>query len=93
MSTEPEQVYVVDRIEGELAILVGDDGSQVDVLLPGLPLPVSEGTVLRVTCDSEGNPDWASASIDEDEAERRKAEAEEILDDLRRRDPGGDIKL
>lgn len=93
MSTERDVYYAVDRFEGSHAVLVGDAGDEVAVSRADLPEGTREGTLLRVSRDASGRPDWASAAIDEAERERRRREAEALLRRLRRRDPGGDIKL
>ena len=58
-----------------------------------LPPRIGEGTILRVRAGQDGQPDWASAEIDKDEEQRRRTEAQETLDELKRGDPGGDITL
>ncbi len=88
----PTEHYSVDRIEGELAILVGDSGEEHSVQLHQLPGGTTEGTVLRVR-DADGRLAWQSAQIDQAEAKRRTQEAEDLLNKLRRRDPGGDVEL
>ena len=93
MPTEREEFYSVDRIEGELAILVGDSGEEHSVQLHQLPGGTTEGTVLRVMRDADGRLAWQSAQIDQAEAKRRTQEAEDLLNKLRRRDPGGDVEL
>lgn len=85
--------YAVDRIEGNIAVIVGDDGTSVDVPRRTLPAGVREGSVLQVQTGMDGSPDWASAALDEAEQERRVKQARETLDRLRKRDPGGDIAL
>ncbi|HMG19648.1 MAG TPA: hypothetical protein VK573_13055 [Gemmatimonadales bacterium] len=52
-----------------------------------------EGSVLRVPLGANGKPDWSSAEIDRDEEERRLKEANDMLDEMKRSDPGGDITL
>ncbi len=89
----PTEHYSVDRIEGEHAILVGDNGEEHSVQLQQLPRETTEGTVLRVMRDADGLLDWQSAQIDQAEAKRRTQEAEDLLNKLRRRDPGGDVDL
>ncbi len=84
--------YVVDRIEGRTAVLMLDTGEEHDVPLRKLPVGTQEGTVLRVDND-DGALNWSSARIDKAETARRKREATDVLHRLRRRDPGGDIKL
>ena len=86
-------VWVVDRVEGSLAVLITDDDErQTDVPLAKLPRGVREGTVLCVP-EPEGEPRWEAATVDEDLREARLREAEKTLERLRRRDPGGDIAL
>ncbi len=85
-------IWVVDRIEGAVAVLVRDeDMRQEDVAVALLPAGIGEGTVLRVP---GGNcPAWTQAAVDEEMRRARLCEAEEALKRLRRRDPGGDIVL
>ena len=91
--TPPESVWVVDRIESGVAILIADrDGRQADVPVAGLPAGVVEGTVLRVP-EADGRPVWSEAVADEEARQARLREAEEVLQRLRRRDPGGDVVL
>ena len=89
----PTEHYSVDRIEGALVILVGDSGEEHSVQLHLLPGGTTEGTVLRVMLDADGRLDWQSAQIDKAEAQRRTQQAEDLLNKLRRRDPGGDVDL
>ena len=84
--------YAVDRIEGKVAVLVADDGATIDVPRSKLPR-VREGSVLCVRLGANGRPDWSSAEIDKDEEERRLKRAGEMLDEMKRSDPGGDITL
>ena len=90
--SEREAFYTVDRIEGDIAVLVGDDGVGVDVRRNALRVRVREGMVLRVGLSDHG-PDWSSCTIDDGERERRLAEARERLARLRNTDPGGDVVL
>ena len=85
--------YAVDRLEGPMAVLVGDDETTVDLPRRNLPARVREGTVLRVELGADGRPDWASAKIDDQERERRLKAARERLNRMSKSDPGGDIKL
>ena len=63
--------------------------------MPRLELPTGlrEGAVLRVRFGAQNLPDWSTAVIDKEEEKRRLREANEMLDDLKRSDPGGDIRL
>lgn len=93
MSRNAEHLWVVDRVEGSVAVLIRDgDERTEDVPIETLPTGSREGSVLRVP-EADGRPDWAAAALDEDARRARLREAEEVLRRLRRRDPGGDIKL
>lgn len=89
----PEAFYAVDRIEGAIAVLVGDDGTTIDLQRSVLPGRIREGTVVRVSLGPDGRPDWSTAEIDEKERSRRLKTAEERLRKLSESDPGGDITL
>jgi len=82
--------YVVDRMEGTIAVIVADDGRTFDVPRNELPKGSREGTVLRA---DDGDPDWSKAQIDEAEGRRRLEHARETLRRLGETDPGGDIDL
>lgn len=88
-----QEWYAVDRIEGDQVVLVGDSGGEVAVQLDRLPSAVTEGAVLGVPVSASGGLDWDCARIDLAETQRRLREAREILEELRGRDPGGDIEL
>ena len=91
--SESERVWDVDRIEGEIAVLVADDNQEMlDMPLNILPRGVREGTVLKVP-ESKGHPLWVSAVLDEELRLKRLGQAETTLDELKNRDPGGDIVL
>jgi len=85
--------YAVDRLEGQMAVLAGDDETTVDLPRRNLPARVREGSVLRVELGADGRPDWASAKIDDQERERRLKAAQERLNRMSESDRGGDIKL
>jgi len=91
MSTERH--YAVDGIQHRTAVLVDDEGQQVLVPTSRLPREILEGKVLRVPVNHAGTPDWGRAVLDEEETERRRAQAREVLEELEERDPGGDVKL
>lgn len=85
-------IWVVDRIEGTVAILVRDeDMRQEDVAVALLPAGIGGGAVLRVP--GGNRPVWAQAAVDEEMRQVRLCEADQALKRLRRRDPGGDIVL
>lgn len=93
MSPQAEHFWVVDRAEGPIAVLIRDrDERTVTVPIKTLPAGSREGAVLRVP-ETDGWPDWAAATLDEEVRRARLREAEDVLQRLRRRDPGGDIEL
>ena len=88
-----ERKYVVNRIEGELVVLVDDEsGDRANLESWELPV-VDEGTVLAVEIDANGNPKWGSASILADETEKRRHEDTTRVEDLKKRDRGGDVTI
>lgn len=88
-----ERLFAVDRLAGNSAILVDDDGKVVTVPRERLPHRLREGDVLRVAVHHDGAPDWGRAEVDRAETERRKEAAGETLDELKGGDPGGDVTL
>jgi hypothetical protein len=54
---------------------------------------VREGSVLRVRFGAANLPNWSSAVIDKEEEQRRLKEAKDLLDEMKRSYPGGDITL
>ncbi len=67
---EEKTIWIIDRIEGEVAVVEIAAGKTVDVPLSALPDGVAEGTVLRIT-------------VDEDEKARRKKKNRSLFDRLR----------
>ncbi len=93
MSERRERLWVVDRVDGSIAVLVRDEDEHTeDVPISALPAGSREGSVLRVP-EPAGRPDWTAAALDEEARRARLRKAEEVLDRLRRRDPGGDVRL
>ncbi len=88
-----ETFYAVDRIAGEDVTLISDDGRAVSRTRDQLPDGLEEGSVVRVSVDDRGIPDWSTARLDPEETKRRRRAARGILDELRERDPGGDVEL
>jgi len=85
--------YVLDRIEGTVAVVVGDDGRTFDVPRRTLPKGCREGTVLRIDAVAGEAPDWAEATVDDAERARRLERARETVRRLSETDPGGDVDL
>lgn len=93
MSTEVER-WVVDRFEGPVAVLVSGGPETVEVARSLLPPDAEEGAVLRVVRDAaSGDVRWSDAVVDEEATAGRLTEAEELLKELKKRDPGGDVVL
>jgi len=88
-----EQVYAVDRIEGETAVLIGDNGAEVALPIRNLGCAVTAGVVLRVPLGRDGWPQWRRARVDAAEQALRENRGAEVLEDLRGRDPGGDVSV
>lgn len=78
-SSDESQIFAVYRIEGEVAIVVGEELDEVAVPLSDLPDSISEETVLRVPLQPDRTPVWRAASIDDETGGRRRAEASEAL--------------
>jgi Protein of unknown function (DUF3006) len=86
--------FVIDRIEGSIAVVVADDGRTFDVPTRALPNVSREGTVLRIDRAADSKPpDWAEAIADEAERLRRLDRARQTIHRLSRTDDGGDIEL
>ena len=66
--------YVIDRIEGSIAILVSDSGEKMEVPLSGLPAGAHEGSCLR--------PCERGFALDEREEATRKRRIERKLNAL-----------
>ena len=92
--SEAQGIWVVDRIEGDTVVLVEDETRRtLEVARSLISVSIDEGTVLRVPTTEDGGPDWGSAEPDEELRERRLVEAREVLEELKKRDPGGDVVL
>jgi hypothetical protein len=89
-----DALFVVDRREAGVVILVDDSGKIVEVEGENLPAGCrAEGAALRVPLDAASQPIWQNAIRDKIEEKRRLQLNAERLDKLRRRDPGGDVSL
>lgn len=71
---------MVDRFEGEWAVVQVDGGSPVDLPVSILPEGTREGDVVVLRLDPEAG-------------RAARAEAAALLERLRRDDPGGDVAL
>lgn len=89
--------WAIDRFEGGgWAVLEGRDGETFRVPASWLPAGAAEGDVLRLAAGHPGaGPGAASTvtlSLDEEETQRRREEADEIRRSLPR-GPEGDFEL
>lgn len=69
-----DTIYVIDRIEGSIAVLVSDSGEKKEVPLSGLPAGAHEGSCLR--------PCERGFALDEGEEATRKRRIERKLNAL-----------
>ena len=69
-----DSYHVIDRVEGEVAVLVGDDGKKQDVPISSLPKGTCEGSCLRKNGDA--------FLLDEAETKRREQRIKSKLDAL-----------
>jgi hypothetical protein len=59
-----EAVYVVDRIEDDIVVLVDEDEHSIDAAVHRFQVPLEEGLVLRVPIGDKGKPQWGKAEVD-----------------------------
>src|SRR5206468_5828079 len=85
--------FIIDRHEGDLAVVEVDGGPVLDLPRWLLPHAARPDDVLAVSV--ELGTDRAVVTIVRDvvATERARAEARRAVDRLRRRDPGGDVVL
>ena len=69
-----DAIYVIDRIEESIAVLVSDSGEKMEVPLSGLPSGAHEGSCLR--------PCERGFALDEEEEATRKRRIERKLSAL-----------
>lgn len=69
-----DMIYVIDRIEEGIAVLVSDSGEKMEVPLSGLPSGTHEGSCLR--------PCERGFALDEEEEAARKRRIERKLSAL-----------
>ena len=92
--SDGERIWVVDRIVGERVVLVQDEtGVTEEVARAVIPGRVREGDVLRVPSDPTGQPVWSRAETDAELRRERLDESRDAIDRLKKRDPGGNVKL
>ena len=91
--SDREEIWVLDRFEGDRAVLERALHEMLDLPRALLPARLREGDALRVTIRTTDGESRLSIARDEEETRRRAAEAARILRDLGPGDPGGDVRL
>ena len=86
--------WVVDRFEGDLAVVRTENGGFVNLPRWILPAEAGEGTHLEVAAQAGDHRTCTlTISVNTAAEEAMRAEAGAILHRLRGRDPGGDLPL
>ncbi|MEK7401867.1 MAG: DUF3006 family protein [Gemmatimonadota bacterium] len=85
--------FVVDRREGLILVVEDSGGAFQDVPAQEVPSDCRvEGAVLDVPM-SFGSPAWGSARRNRAEERRRVTDLTKRMEQLKKRDPGGDVEL
>jgi hypothetical protein len=87
------QQLIVDRLEGDLVVVELDDGRTLDLPRWMLPPGLREGDVVRATTEPAGDGWRVETRVDPEETARRRSAAQQTLERLAAKDPGGDITL
>ncbi len=87
------ETWIVDRFEGDLAVIEREGEATFNLPRDLLPAGTKEGDVLRVALSGSGEQRTWTLQRDPDETERRRQAVKRQVEDLRARDPGGDIAL
>src|SRR5436305_14529292 len=85
--------FIVDRHEGDLAVVEVDGGSTLDVPRWLLPHAARPDDVLLVSVEQGTDRTVVTIVSDVAATERARAAARHAVDHLKRRDPGGDVIL
>lgn len=88
-----DEIWILDRFEGERAILERALHETLELPRTLLPSGLREGDALRVTVHVEGDTSRLAFARDEQETRKRAADIRRIQGTLRQRDPGGDVKI
>ena len=86
--TDRQEVWIVDRFEGDYAVVERAPHETLHVPRALLPAGVREGDALRVTVSAGGEEVRLAIGRDAQETRRRATEARRILGKLKQRDPG-----
>ncbi|HEX2093675.1 MAG TPA: DUF3006 domain-containing protein [Longimicrobiaceae bacterium] len=93
MAGGAEHRLVIDRFEGDLAVVEVDGGATLDLPCWLLPDGVKEGDHLAVRLDGGVGKRRVEIRVDEEATGAARREVGEIVDRLKKRDPGGDLAL
>jgi hypothetical protein len=85
--------YAIDRREGELVVLVDEEGRVLDVPAWVVPPSARPGEVLDVVTMWDQGSWVVRCRVDAEASENARSAADERLRRLRERDPGGDVAL
>jgi hypothetical protein len=72
----------IDRFEGPIAVLLGEDDKPIELPRALLPADAREGSVLRL-----------SLEVDEEATKALSDELKAVQKELKKTDPGGDLTL
>jgi len=86
-------IVAIDRVERAIAVAESDDGRRFEVPVARFKAAPREGRIYRVPVDGKGEPQWEKSVADDDEMQRRKKALGDRVERLRKKDPGGDVKL
>ena len=87
--TDRQEVWIVDRFEGEYAVVERALHETLHLPRALLPTGVREGDALRVTVSAGGEEVRLAIARDARETKQRATEARRILGDLKKQNPGG----
>ena len=94
MADRAEHRLVVDRFEGDLVVVEVDGGEFRDLPRWLFPEGLAEGDVVIAGRSVEsGDAARIELRVDREATEAGRKEAGEILERLKKRDPGGDLAL
>ncbi len=80
----PEQMLIVDAVEGDVVRAEFDGGRMLDLPAAWLPAGIAEGQVVRVEASGDGR---VSFTVDEHETELRRRENQALMDSIIRKPP------
>lgn len=92
-SGAPSHRLVIDRFEGDFAVIELEGGTVIDVPRWLLPAGASEGDVIIVQPPESDSADTVTLRVDPDATAASRELARERLRRLRAGDSGGDIVL